>query len=172
MNPTTLSRRKLLCVLPSLMGLLATRPVLAATDEAALRDAIERFRQAWNARDMTAWEQLVADDMHLQETYYHTAESYKINTRERSRPQFENNFKSFDLEWSVQRIKLLPDGRATVAMKMVQHALPRGADGRYAGSFVTDPAITRWRVEGGQWRLHHFVTFQPQAREIVSKEGL
>jgi ketosteroid isomerase-like protein len=159
-------------LIAALAALAAPAAFAQAGDEAALRETIARFQQAWNARDIAAWEQLVTDDVLLQETYYHTAESRQINNRERSRPQFENNFKSFDLDWTVQRIKLLPEGRAIAVMTLRQHALPRGADGRYAASFTTDPAITRWRLEGGRWRLAHLVTHQAYAREIVSKEGL
>lgn len=170
-KPCHPSRRQLLVALGPLLALPRVAAAQTA-DEAALRDAIARFQQAWNARDMAAWERLVTDDVHLQETYAYTSESRQINNRERSRPQFENNFRSFDLDWAVKRIKLEPGGRATVAMTLRQHALPRGADGRYAGSFVTDPAITRWRLEGGRWRLAHFVTHGHQAREIVRSEGL
>jgi ketosteroid isomerase-like protein len=159
-------------VLALLMAVAAPAAYAQSADETALREAIARFQQAWNGRDIAAWETLVTDDVRLQETYYHTDESRQINNRERSRPQFENNFKSFDLDWTVQRIKMLPDGRATVVMTMRHHALPRTADGRYAASFTTDPAITRWRQEGGRWRLSHFVTHKAYAREIVDKEGL
>ena len=166
----TLQRRS--AIIAVLMAVAAPAAFSETGGEAALREAIAGFQRAWNARDMAAWEALVTDDVRLQETYYHTDESRQINNRERSRPQFENNFKSFDLDWSVQRIKMLPEGRATVVMTMRHHALPRGADGRYAASFTTDPAITRWRLEGGRWRMAHFVTHQAYAREIVAKEGL
>lgn len=159
-------------VIVALMIVAAPALLAQSSDETALRDAIARFQAAWNARDIAAWEQLVTDDVLLQDTYAHTDESRQINTRDRARPQFETNFNSFDLDWSVQRIKILPGGRATAVMTMRQHALPRAADGRYAASFVTDPAITRWRLEGGRWRLAHLVTHKPYAREIVAKEGL
>jgi len=159
-------------LIAALMAVAAPATFAQSSDEAALREAIARFQKAWNARDMAAWEELVTDDVRLQETYYHTDEARQINNRERSRPQFENNFKSFDLDWTVQRIKMQPEGRATAVMTMRQHALPRGADGRYAASFTTDPAITRWRLEGGRWRLAHLVTHKAYAREIVAKEGL
>ena len=165
-----IGRRQILVA--ALLGAAAPLAFAQSNDETALREAIGRFQKAWNARDMAAWDQLVTDDVLLQQTYTHTDESKQINNRERSRPQFESNFKMFDLDWTVQRIKLSPDGRATVVMTMRQHALPRGADGRYAASFTTDPAVTRWRLEGGRWRMSQFVTHAGSARDVISKEGL
>jgi hypothetical protein len=41
-----------------------------------------------------------------------------------------------------------------------------------AASFTTDPAITRWRLESGRWKLTHFITHLAYAKEIVAEEGL
>lgn len=166
MNAVSSKRRFVLAILA-----LAALPAGAAPDEAALRDAMARYAQAWNQRDVAAWTGLTTADLHYQESYLHTDEARQMTTRERSRRAFESAITGFDFEWEPLRIHFRPDGSATAVMRVRQLALPRSGD-KYAAVFETNPAIARWRVDEGRWKLYHYVTYAPYAREIVKTEGL
>ena len=155
-----------LAALALLIGLPAR-----ATDEAALREAMARYEQAWNQRDVGAWKNLVTADLLYQETYLHTDEARQMNTRERSLRAFQSGIDAFDFKWEPLRIRFKPDGSATAVMRVVQLALPRTGD-KYAATFETNPAIARWRVEDGRWKLYHYVTYKPLAAGIAQAEGL
>ena len=162
-----LSRRTTLLAALALCSL----PAAAAPDEAALREAMARYAQAWNQRDVAAWTSLTTADLHYNESYLHTDEARQMTTRDRSRRAFESGMAAFDFKWEPLRIHIKPDGSATAVMRVVQLALPR-TGGKYAAEFETNPAIARWRVEDGRWKLFHYVTYAPYAKEIVSTEGL
>lgn len=152
--------------------LLAALPgYAAAPDEAALREAIARYERTWNQRDVAAWKEQVTADLHYQETYLHTDPDRQMTTRERSLRAYQQGIDAFDFKWEPLRIHLKPDGTATVVMRVRQFALPRTGD-KYAATFETNPAIARWRVDDGRWKLYHYVTFAAMAREIVASEGL
>ena len=165
--PPRFDRRRLLA-----WTLLAALPVHAAPlGEAALREAIARYERTWNQRDVAAWKEQVTADLHYQETYLHTDPDRQMTTRERSMRAYQYGIDAFDFKWEPLRIHMKPDGSATVVMRVVKLALPRTGD-RYAATFETNPAIARWRVEDGRWKLYHYVTFDAMAREIVASEGL
>lgn len=159
------SRRLLLAALA-----LCALPAPAA-DEVALREAMRAYERAWNERDVVAWTALTTVDLHYQETYLHTDEARQMTTRDRSRRAFESAITGFDFKWEPLRIHIKPDGSATAVMRVLQLALPRTGD-KYAATFETNPAIARWRVDEGRWKLYHYVTYKEQAREIVRSEGL
>lgn len=162
-----LSRRTLLATLA-----LCSLPAGAATDEAALREAMFAYERAWNQRDVAAWKNLVTADLLYQETYLHTDPERQMTTRDRSLRAFQSGIDAFDFKWMPLRIHMKPDGAsATAVMRVVQLALPR-TKGKYAATFETNPAIARWRVDEGRWRLYHYVTYKELAREIVRTEGL
>ena len=147
--------------------LLAGVPALAqaAPDEAALREAIAAYERAWKQRDVAAWKGLVTADLLYEETFTTAlAESRRINSRERAQPVFETSARDFSFKWEPLRIVMKPDGSATAVMRIVQTA--------NNVTFETNPAIARWRVEDGRWKLYHYVTHKPHAREIVSTEDL
>lgn len=162
----TLSRRTLLAGLA-----LCSLPAAAATDEAALRQAMRAYERAWNRRDIAAWKDLVTADLHYQESYLHTDPDRQMTTRERSLRAIESGVKAFDFKWEPLRVHKKPDGSVTAVMRVVQLALPR-INGKYTATFETNPAIARWRVEDGRWKLYHYVTYAPYAKEIVNSEGL
>ena len=94
-----------------------------------------------------------------------------MNTRERSLRAFQSGIDAFDFKWEPLRIRFKPDGSATAVMRVVQLALPRTGD-KYAAPFETNPAIARWRVEDGRWKLYQYVTYKPLAAGIARAEGL
>ncbi len=147
--------------------LLAGVPALAqgAPDEAALRKAMAAYERAWKQRDVEAWKGLVTADLLYEETFTSAlAESRRINSRERAQPVFETSARDFSFKWEPLRIVMKPDGSATAVMRIVQTA--------NNATFETNPAVARWRVDDGRWKLYHYVTHKPHAREIVSAEGL
>ena len=158
----TLSRRTLLALSWTVLAIPAQS---AEPGEAALREAVAAYERAWNQRDVAAWRALVAADLLYEETFTAAlADSRKINSRDRAQPVFETSARDFSFKWEPLRIHAKADGSATVVMRVVQTA--------GGTAFETNPAITRWRVEDGRWKLYHYVTHKPQAREIVRAEGL
>ena len=158
-----MKRRTVLMIAAPAFGLPAL--VQAAPDEAALREAIVRYQRAWTQRDVAAWKELVTADLLYEETFTAAlAESRKINSRERAQPIFEASARDFLFQWEPMRIRIKPDGSATAVMRVVQTA--------NNSNFETNPAIARWRVEDGRWKLYHYVTHKPHAAEIVRAEGL
>lgn len=158
----TISRRTLLV---ALTVTVATMPAAAAVDEAALRAAMAAYERAWKQRDVAAWKDLVTADLLYEETFTSALlESRRINSRERAQPVFETSARDFAFTWEPLRVVMKPDGSATAVMRIVQTA--------NNATFETNPAIARWRVEDGRWKLYHYVTHKPHAREIVRNEGL
>ena len=153
------------------LALASTGSLAATADEAALHKTMARYAQAWNERDVAAWNDLVTADLHYNETYLHTDEARQMTTRDRSRRAFESAITMFDFEWQPLRIHFKPDGTATAVMRVLKLALPK-TNGQYTATFEINPAIARWRVEDGRWRLYHYVTYDPYALEIVKTEGL
>jgi SnoaL-like domain len=143
----------------------------AAPGDAALREAMARYERAWNDRDVAAWTVLTTADLHYHETYLHTDPERQMITRERSRRAFESAIAGFDFKWQPLRIHYKPGGSATAVMHVVQYALPRTGD-KYAAVYETNPAIARWRIDEGRWKLYEYVTYKPMAAEIVRAEGL
>ena len=158
-----LSRRLVPCLI--FAALVFGPPSAAAADEAALREAIARYERIWNERDVAAWKEAVTADLLYEETFTTALlESRRINSRERAQPVFELSARDFSFKWEPLRIVMKPDGSATAVMRVVQTA--------NNATFETNPAIARWRVEDGRWKLYHYVTHKPQAREIVASERL
>jgi hypothetical protein len=51
----------------------------------------------------------------------------------------------------------MPDGTATVAMRVSFSYLPN-TDGKYRIVFDEEPTISRWRKDGGRWRIFFFTS--------------
>lgn len=162
-NPLhALSRRRLLALAPLA---LFTSLHAATPGEVQLRSAIAAYERAWKQRDVAAWRGLVTADLLYEETFTASLlESRRINSRERAQPVFEISARDFTFRWEPLRIVTKPDGSATVVMRIVQKA--------GGSTFETNPAIARWRIEDGRWKLYHYVTHKPHAAEIVRAEGL
>lgn len=159
-----LSRRLMPCL--ALAALAFGSPIAAAApNEASLREAIVRYERIWKERDVAAWKEAVTADLLYEETFTTAlAESRRINSRERAQPVFEASARDFSFTWEPLRIVMKPDGSATAVMRIVQTA--------NNATFETNPAIARWRFEDGRWKLYHYVTHKPHAREIVASERL
>ncbi len=150
------------------LAVASTVTFAAALDEAALRQAMARYAQAWNQRDVAAWNNLVTADLHYNESFLHTDEARQMTTRDRARRAFESAMTGFDFEWQPLRIHFKPDGSATAVMRVVQRALPK-TNGKYAATFETNPAIARSMAGRGRTLealpLRHVCAVRPRNRQ-------
>lgn len=158
-------------VLVAALAVLASNSLAsdeAKRDEASLREAIRRYVEAWNRHDVKAWSNFLTDDI-----WYTEADDYyqRMKGRQAVLTFFGDLVKTTDLKWDIKRIKMMPDGSATV--QLVHHALilPKKG-GSYASAFESDPSVSRWRIEGDRWRMFYFTSNKGNARVVLSKDGL
>lgn len=140
----------------------------AGGTEAALRDSIAQFEKAWNRHDVKAWLALMTEDV-----WFTQAQDYYERTKGKKAVQttFEYDVKNTDLEWEVKRVRAMPDGTASVELRQVA-LIPPKTDGKYKREDVSDPSFSRWRFEGGKWRLFFFTSHKGWALAEMKKDGL
>ncbi len=140
----------------------------AAPTEASLREAIAHYVATWNRHNVQAWSALLTDDV-----WYTEAEDFY--QRMKGRPAviafFGDMVKTSDLKWDVTRVKMMPNGSATVVMRHYALILPKQGD-KYASSFESTPSISRWRIEGDRWRLFYFASQKGMALAEMKKDGV
>lgn len=140
----------------------------AARTEASLRDAITAYVATWNRHDVQAWSSLLTDDI-----WYTEADDYY--QRMKGRPAvisfFGDVVKTTDLKWEVSRLKLMPDGTATVVLRHFALILPKTGD-KYSASFESTPSVSRWRIEGERWKMFYFTSHKGSALVAMKKDGL
>ena len=165
--PLSNTRRTLLAfgAFAALLGSPAARAQPNAA-EAALRDAIARYDQAWNRHDVDAWAGFLTEDVAYTDVY-----AWGDTGRTAAIAKYRYNVETQDLKWEVVRIRMVSPGSATVVMRTEFRVLPL-TDGNYKSVFRDYPAISRWRLENGQWRMFFFTSFAARGTDIVKKEGL
>ena len=153
--------------LVSLPAAVQGQPV-AAAEEQALREVLAQYEQAWNLHDVSAWSNFLTDDIWfaLAWDFYGRGKG-----RESAVNLFKSNFLDCDLTQHVDRVRFMPDGSATVAMRVSYSYLPK-TDGKYRIVFDKDPAISRWRKEGSTWRMFFFTSDKGWATDQLKKDGL
>ncbi len=164
-------RRRLILGSVLLVSMMHSRVGLAqpaAATEASLRSAAEKYVATWNRHDVSAWAMLLADDI----WYSETLDWYKRMTGRKAVIAYHGDLvKTTDLKWEIVKYKFLPDGTATMVVKHHAQFLPK-TGGKYASSFVSDPTVARWRVEGGQWRMFFFTSHKGSAIDAMKKDGI
>jgi uncharacterized protein (TIGR02246 family) len=151
----------------SLTALAQAQPT-TAVEEQDLRKALVQYEQAWNGHDVNAWSNFLTDDIWFTQAW----DSYgRQKGRENAVNLFKSNFLDSDLTQHVDRVRFMPDGTATVAMRVSFSYLPK-TDGKYRIVFDKDPAISRWRKEGGRWRMFFFTSDKGWAIDQLKKDGL
>ena len=50
--------------------------------------------------------------------------------------------------------------------------IPPTTEGKYKREDVSDPSFSRWRFEGGKWRLFFFTSHKGWALAEMKKDGL
>jgi len=163
------TRRALLATSVALLVVHAAQAAdMAKPDEASLREAIASYVATWNRHDIQAWSAFLTDDI-----WYTEADDFyqRMRGREAVLTFFGDLVKTTDLQWDVKRIKMMPDGSATVVL--VHHALILPKTGnKYSTSFVSDPSVSRWRIEGDRWRMFYFTSHKGTARVVMGKDGV
>jgi len=164
-------RRTLVLGLLSLSLSPMTRKAAAQGDaptEASLRDTTALYVAAWNRHDVSAWESLLTEDI-----WYTEATDYyqRMKGRAAVLAFYGDLVKTTDLKWEIQKIKLMPDGTATIVLKHHALILPKTGD-KYSSTFVSDPTVTRWRVEAGKWRMFFYTSHKGSALDAMKKDSV
>jgi len=161
-------RRRLLGAFLSLPLTALTTQAQSSASEAGLRETITQYVAAWNRHDVQAWTSFFTDDI----WYTEAIDFYKrFQGRQAVVTSFQDAVKETDLLWDVKRLRIMPDGTATVVVKHVAQILPK-TDGKYKSSFESDPSISRWRFEGGKWRMFFFTSHKGTALAEMKKDGV
>ena len=143
----------------------AEAPALAT--EASLREAMRKYVVAWNRRDVQAWSSMLTEDI----WYTETTDFYeRLKGRKGVILFFAPVVKTTDLTWEVIRLRMMPDGTATVVLRHVSLVPPK-VDGKYKLTFESVPSVARWRFERGGWKMFFFTTHKGTALDAMKKDG-
>jgi len=149
-----------------LIALNAQGQILAS--ESALRETISQYVATWNRHDVQGWAGFLSDDI----WYTEAVDFYKrFLGRQAVITSFQDTVKETDLVWDVKRLRLMPDGTATVVVRHVAQILPK-TDGKYKTTFESDPSLSRWRLEDGKWRMFFFTSHKGTALSEMKKDGV
>lgn len=164
-------RRSLVQIAASVLALpeLAfSAPAKATATEASLRQAMANYVSTWNRHDVQAWSSLLTDDI-----WYTEADDYyqRMKGRKAVVAFFGDLVKTTDLKWEVARVKMMPDGTASVVLRHFALILPK-TGGKYASSFESSPTFSRWRIDNGRWRMFYYTSYKGAALVEMKKDGL
>jgi len=164
------TRRTALKVAAALLTLHATvyAQGKAQPNEASLKEAIASYVATWNRHDVQAWSALLTDDI-----WYTEAEDYyqRMKGRQAVLAFSGDLVKTTDLKWDVKRVKMMPDGTATVVLSHFALILPK-TGAKYASTFESTPSVSRWRIEGDRWRMFFFTSHKGSALVAMQKDGV
>jgi ketosteroid isomerase-like protein len=167
-----MNRRHTLLLAVSVLALNSGRAVHAqaapAPVEKELREALRNFEQAWNRHDVKAWSAHLTEDVWFTQAWDYYA---KQKGRGNAVDLFKSNFLDTDFTHQVVRIKMMPDGTATVAKTIAVSYLPK-TDGKYRMVFESNPVISRWKKEGSTWKMFFFTSHEGWARDQLKKDGI
>jgi ketosteroid isomerase-like protein len=164
------TRRALLAIATALLAACPTAYAQskAQPSEASLREAIANYVATWNRHDVQAWAALLTDDI-----WYTEADDYY--QRMKGRPAvvtfFGDVVKTSDLRWDISRVKMMPDGTATVVLGHFALILPKTGN-KYASTFESTPSVSRWRFERDRWRMFYFTSHKGSALDAMKKDGV
>jgi ketosteroid isomerase-like protein len=140
----------------------------AVPTEASLREAIAAYVATWNRHDVQAWAALLSEDI-----WYTEAIDYygRMKGRQAVVAFFGDVVKTSDLKWDITRMKVKPDGTATVVLRHFALVLPKTGD-KYSSEFESTPSLSRWRIEGDRWRMYYFTSHKGTALDEMKKDGV
>lgn len=165
--------RRRQCLLIAAMAPAVGLPPLASARsgpveaEAALRQTVSAFFEAWNRHDVAARAEFFAEDIEWVFVYSDLKKGRaNVST-------YGSTFvRDYDVSFEVAGLKLQDGGRrATLVLRGQYLELPV-RDGKYVRIWNRYPLLMRWRVEGGAWRLYYANEHVPAATEIAKSEGL
>lgn len=146
---------------------LLAQPASAA-EEQKLRERLRDYEKAWNRHDINAWSAFLTDDIWFTEAWDYYG---RQKGRASAMALFKSNFAESELKQEVVKVKMMPDGTATVAMREVVSHLPK-TDGKYKVVFQSDPVISRWRKEGNVWKMFFYTSHAGWAIDQLKKDGV
>ena len=163
-----MNRRKLLAV-GAVAALVVTQPVLVGAqtgvDEAGVRKAIAEYESVRNRHDVQAWAERLTSDIEF------IWPGGRDRGREAVSASQEQYINGWDQKIELRRLRMEPNGTATAVTRVLTLKLPL-RDGQYQATMTRDVVVTRWRLEGGEWRLFYFNNVAHEAQAIVKAEGL
>jgi ketosteroid isomerase-like protein len=140
----------------------------AQATETSLREAMRKYVIAWNRHDVQAWSSFLTEDI----WYTETVDFYeRLKGKKGVVLFFKDVVKTTDLTWEVIRLRIMPDGTATVVLRHVSLVPPK-VDGKYKLTFESVPSIARWRFERGGWKMFFFTTHKGTALDAMKKDGM
>lgn len=164
------TRRALISLLPmALVPHLAVRAqTKAVATEASLREGIATYVATWNRHDVTAWADLLTEDVWYTEAidYYQ-----RMKGRQAVVTFFGDVVKTSDLKWDVTRVKMMPDKTATVVLRHFALFLPKTGE-KYASSFESTPSVSRWRIEADRWKMFYYTSHKGTALAAMKQDGV
>lgn len=79
--------------------------------------------------------------------------------------------KSTDITWDINKVRMMPDGTATVVLRHVSLVPPK-VNGKYKLTLESVPSVSRWRYERGGWKMFYFTTHKGLALDAMKKDGV
>jgi ketosteroid isomerase-like protein len=147
-------------------ALCAAPPPQASED--SLREAMRKYVVAWNRHDLKAWSSMLAEDI----WYTETTDFYeRLKGKKNVVLMFKDVLKTTDLNWEVIRLRMRPDGTATVVLRHVSLVPPK-VNGKYKMTLESVPSVARWRFENGGWKMFFFTTHKGTALDALKKDGM
>ena len=167
-----MNKRRTALVAIASVALACSSPAIAQTPasatEASLRETVRKYVDAWNRHDVKAWSAMLTDDI----WYTESTDFYKRNQgRDAVTNLFGDVVKDSDLTWDITKVRMMPDGTATVVVRHVANMLPKN-DGKYKASFESVPSVSSWRHENGAWRMFYFTSHKGSALDVMKKDGV
>ena len=125
-----MSTRRSLLIAATVSALARWAPACAEAPaqatEAALREAMRKYVVAWNRHDVQAWSSMLTEDV----WYTETTDFYeRLKGKKNVVLMFKDVMKTTDLSWEVVRLRMMPDGTATVVLRHVSLVPPK-VDGK------------------------------------------
>ncbi len=140
----------------------------AQANEASLRETLRKYVDAWNRHDVKAWSNMLAEDIWYTETtdYYG-----KMKGKKAVLHFFSPIVKTTDITWDINKVRLMPDGTATVVLRHVSLVPPK-VNGKYKLTLESVPSVSRWRYERGGWKMFYFTTHKGMALDAMKNDGM
>ena len=140
----------------------------AQATEASLREAMRKYVIAWNRHDVQAWSSMLTEDI----WYTETTDFYeRLKGKKNVVLLFKDVVKTTDLAWEVVRLRMMPDGTATIVLRHVSLVPPK-VNGKYKLTLESIPSVARWRYERGGWKMFFFTTHKGTALDAMKKDGM
>jgi ketosteroid isomerase-like protein len=163
-----MNRRRLI-VIGAVAASVVTKPLLLSAqtgvDDTSVRKAIAEYESVRNRHDVQAWAERLTSDIEF------IWPGGRDRGREAVSVSQEQYVKGWDQKIELRRLRMEPNGTATAVMRVLTLKLPL-RDGQYQGTMIRDAVVTRWRLEGGEWRWFYFNNVAHEAQAIVKDEGL